>query len=341
MLTKFLRASLMVEETAVARIQKTILWRKEFGVEQVLTETFPEEFSQAGYVHGVDLVGRPVMFNVYGVHQEIFSGKLAQVKLHVMMLLTSSVFLDLNRFLRWRVQLMEHGIKQLDFHSANSLVQIHDYDGVSMFSSTESTKAAARETVKLFAEHYPELLAKKFFINVPWYMAGFYSFLQPLIPAKTAEKFVICSSGYKEDLLKVIPVDSLPVKYGGLSRLGNEKILVATPPELGKVTATAVTISARTFHAVEAKIEQAAEVYWEFVLLEDDIEFACNFVDHEGKLTSVEAVRKVEAAITVGKFAAPSAGTLKLVFDNSNSIFTSKLVYHRHLVVATPASATE
>ena len=79
----------MVEETAVARIQKTILWRKEFGVEQLLTETFPEEFAQAGYVHGVDLVGRPVMFNVYGVHQEIFSGKLAQVKLLVMMLLTS------------------------------------------------------------------------------------------------------------------------------------------------------------------------------------------------------------------------------------------------------------
>ena len=64
----------MVEETAVARIQKTILWRKEYKVEQVLEESFPEEFTQAGYVHGVDLVGRPVMFNVYGVHQEIFAG---------------------------------------------------------------------------------------------------------------------------------------------------------------------------------------------------------------------------------------------------------------------------
>jgi len=237
--------------------------------------------------------------------------------------LSVAVVADLGKFLHWRVKLMEIGTQLLNMTTVNTMVQIHDYEGVSMFSSNDATKAAAKETVKIFGDHYPELLSRKFFINVPWVLSGFYTFMLPFIPARTAKKFVVCSSSYKEELLAVIPAENLPIKYGGLSRMG---ILLEMIP-------LKTTVASRTFFASEIKVEQAATVFWEFVLLADDIEFACNFVDAEGKLTNVETVKKVGANLTIGKFDAPSAGTLKLIWDNGYSIFTSKTVFHRHSVV--------
>jgi len=333
---KYLKASEGVVDTAVTRILDTIKWRKEFVTEALLNRTFNDSFKDAGYVHKTDKQGRPVMYNIYGVHQDIFS--------------------DLQEFLKWRVQLMEKGVALLDLPNVDSMVQIHDYDGVSMFSSNEQTKAAAKETVKLFGDHYPELLSKKFFINVPWYMSGFYAFLKPFISSRTAEKFVICSSGYKEDMLNVISIENIPVKYGGLSITGNEIVagenaapaassasdatpnprfvLPFLPPkEIEAMPAVQVDVASGKFHTVEFKVEQApATLVWEFALFDNDIEFACTFVDDEGKLTNVQEVKKFGSNLNLGRAEFQTPGMVKLIWDNNYSFFTSKKVYYRYLL---------
>ncbi|KAF8315464.1 hypothetical protein DL93DRAFT_2079271 [Clavulina sp. PMI_390] len=143
-LAKFVRATDLNVQKATERLIATLKWREEFNIEGLLTETFPEDiFGNIGYIFGRDKEGRPLTYNVYG----------GDVKLE-------EVFKDLERFLRWRVQLMERAMRQLDFEKADSTVQVHDYAGVSSSSRTEQSKKAAAEATRIFGEHYPECLVR-------------------------------------------------------------------------------------------------------------------------------------------------------------------------------------
>ncbi|KAG5461755.1 MAG: hypothetical protein BJ554DRAFT_5998, partial [Olpidium bornovanus] len=106
-LIKFLRArSLHVDATA-AMLAASLAWREKFCVDAILDERFPEDvFRNVGYLHKTDRDGRPVCFNAYGN-------------------LAPEVFADVDRFVRWRVQFMEKGIRQgVDFVNADSMVQV-------------------------------------------------------------------------------------------------------------------------------------------------------------------------------------------------------------------------
>ena len=62
------------------------------------------------------------------------------------------------RFIRWRVQLMEKGVKLVDFITVDSMVQVHDYKGASMFGRTANSKQATKEIIKIMQDNYPEFL---------------------------------------------------------------------------------------------------------------------------------------------------------------------------------------
>ena len=76
-LEKYLVASEQSVEAALARVLKTIQWRKDFKLEEALTQEFGKDFDAAGFIHSVDMERRPIMYNVYGIHPEIFNGETA------------------------------------------------------------------------------------------------------------------------------------------------------------------------------------------------------------------------------------------------------------------------
>ena len=47
------------------------------------------------------------------------------------------------------------------------IFQVHDYKSISFLRQQSVVKAASTETIKIFAQNYPELLKEKFFVNVP------------------------------------------------------------------------------------------------------------------------------------------------------------------------------
>jgi hypothetical protein len=57
---------------------------------------------------------------------------------------------------------MERGIRQIDFETVDSMVQVHDYEGVGMSSRDANSKKAAKDATKLFQDYYPELLVQVF-----------------------------------------------------------------------------------------------------------------------------------------------------------------------------------
>jgi phosphatidylinositol transfer protein SFH5 len=100
------------------------------------------------------------------------------------------------------------------------IYQVHDYKSISFFSQPASVKTASKETIKVFAQNYPELLKEKFFINVPAVMGFMYGLMKLFVAAKTVKKFHPMSNGgalakeFGDSKVKGL-VDMLPPEYGG------------------------------------------------------------------------------------------------------------------------------
>ncbi|THU86219.1 CRAL/TRIO domain-containing protein [Dendrothele bispora CBS 962.96] len=201
-LMKFLRARNLSVRDAADMFVATLRWRDEFNVEAACKEEFPKDiFGNLGHIYGHDKQGHPVVYNVYGGHQDV-----------------TVVFSDVQRFLRWRVAFMEKSLESLDFETVDQQIQIHDYEGVSMSSRDANSKQAASEASSIFGAHYPEMLYKKFFINVPGYLSWIFWLFKPILPAKTFSKMAVVGSGAHaigKELLPLIDAKELPKRYGG------------------------------------------------------------------------------------------------------------------------------
>jgi hypothetical protein len=127
------------------------------------------------------------------------------------------LFGDLDAFLRWRVGLMELGIALLDFSDPETshVSQVHDYYNVSFFKMDPNTKQATSTTIKLFQDHYPEILDVKWFVNVPTLMGWMFSFAKLFLSKETVAKFRVLSNGH--DMANDIG-DYVPENYGGKAK---------------------------------------------------------------------------------------------------------------------------
>ncbi|TFY80038.1 hypothetical protein EWM64_g3974 [Hericium alpestre] len=201
-LMKWLRARNLNVAEAKTMMIATLRWRDEFKVDEALKEEFPEEvFGRIGHVFGKDKNGRPITYNLYGANKDI-----------------KAVFGDVQRFLRWRIKLMEEGIKKIDFETVDQMIQVHDYEGVSMRSRDENSKNAASEASSIFGSHYPEFLYSKLFVNVPGLMTWIFWIFRVIVPSATFAKMKVIGSGptaIGKEMLLLVPKDQLPKRYGG------------------------------------------------------------------------------------------------------------------------------
>ncbi|KAH7101554.1 CRAL-TRIO domain-containing protein [Auriculariales sp. MPI-PUGE-AT-0066] len=196
-LYKFLKARDMVLDNAKTMLVDALKWRQEMNIPAIMEEAFPEDvFGKLGVVAGKDNDGRPVTYNVYSESK----GKVAEV------------FGDLKRFIRWRVQLMEKGVAQLDFENVGDMIQVHDYSGLGSGDRTPESKTAASEASKIFGDNYPELLYRKYFVGVPGYLTWVFWLFKAIVPSQTFAKMQVVGIG-KEAIGKELL--QLPEKYGG------------------------------------------------------------------------------------------------------------------------------
>ncbi|KAG8717173.1 Non-classical phosphatidylinositol transfer protein (PITP) [Ceratobasidium sp. 394] len=206
-LVKFLRARALDVDEAGKMLISTLKWRAEFRAADTVNEKFDQNiFGKLGYVHGKDKEGRPITYNIYGGGQDL-----------------KEVFGDLVRFLRWRVGLMERGLREIDFVNVDAMVQVHDYAGVSMTSRDAQSKKAAAEATKLFQDYYPELLSAKFFVNVPSLFTWIFWLFKPLVSAQTLAKMKVVGTGPQtigKEMLPHVAESELPSQYGGKATLG-------------------------------------------------------------------------------------------------------------------------
>uniref|UniRef100_A0A2N9G9E4 CRAL-TRIO domain-containing protein n=1 Tax=Fagus sylvatica TaxID=28930 RepID=A0A2N9G9E4_FAGSY len=318
-LLKFLRARDFRVPDSLTMLLKCLAWRKEFGADNVVEEElgFKELEGVVAYMHGYDREGHPVCYNAYGVFKDRD--------------MYERIFGDeekLQKFLRWRVQVLERGINLLHFKpgGVNSIIQVTDLKDM----PKRELRVASNHILSLFQDNYPEMVARKIFINVPWYFSVLYSMFSPFLTQRTKSKFVISKEGnVAETLYKFIRPEDVPVQYGGLSRLSD---LQNGPPK----PASEFTVKGGEKVNIQIEgIEAGATITWDIVVGGWDLEYSAEFVPGaEGSYTiAVEKPRKIaanEEAIH-NSFTPREAGKMVLSVDNTASR-RKKVAAYRYIV---------
>lgn len=154
-LLKFLRARDFRVRDAHAMLLRCAAWRAEFRADAVLDEDlgFKDLEGVVAYMHGWDREGHPVCYNAYGVFKDRD--------------MYDRVFGDgerLARFLRWRVQVMERGVRALHLRpgGVNAIIQVTDLKDM----PKRELRAASNQILSLFQDNYPEMVARKV-TNIP------------------------------------------------------------------------------------------------------------------------------------------------------------------------------
>lgn len=131
-------------------LKSTLIWRHDFKTDDILNEDlgFKELENVVAYMHKHDRQGRPVCYNAYGAFKDKDTYE--------------NVFGDeekLNKFLRWRIQVLENGIGLLDFKpgGVNSIIQVTDLKDM----PKRELRVASNHVLSLFQDNYPELVARK------------------------------------------------------------------------------------------------------------------------------------------------------------------------------------
>ncbi|XP_062094951.1 patellin-6 [Humulus lupulus] len=318
-LLKFLRARDFRVADSFNMLSKCLAWRKEFGADVVLDEElgFKELEGVVAYMQGYDREGHPVCYNAYGVFRDKD--------------MYERIFGDedkLKKFLKWRVQVLERGINLLHFKpgGVNSLIQVTDLKDM----PKRELRVASNQILSLFQDNYPEMVARKIFINVPWYFSMLYSVFSPFLTQRTKSKFVISKEGnVAETLYKFIRPEDVPVQYGGLSRPSDFQ---NGPPK----PASEFTVKGGEKVNIQIEgIEAGATITWDIVVGGWDLEYSAEFVPcNEGSYTiAVEKTRKVnpsEEAIH-NSFTSKEPGKLVLSVDNTTSR-RKKVAAYRYIV---------
>ncbi|TYG46548.1 hypothetical protein ES288_D11G264700v1 [Gossypium darwinii] len=290
-LLKFLRARDFKVKEAFVMLKNTILWRKEFGIDELVEQDLGDDLSKVVFMHGFDKEGHPVCYNVFGEfrNKELYQKKISDEEKR-------------QNFLRWRIQFLEKSIRKLDFRP-----------GPAKWVLRQATKQA----LHLLQDNYPEFVARQVFINVPWWYLAVNKMINPFLTQRTKSKFVFAGPSKSADtLFRYITAEQVPVKYGGLSK-GSE---FATTEIV-----TEITVKPAAKHTVEFPVTEACLVRWEVRVIGWGVNYGADFVPsgENSYAVIIQKARKVAASteepVVCDNFKVGEAGKVVLTIHNPSS----------------------
>jgi len=326
-LLKFLRAREFKVKEAMAMLKSAVLWRKRFGIDELLgADLGLPELENVVFYRGADRESHPVCYNVYGEFQdkELYEKAFGDEEKR-------------ERFLKWRIQLLERGIReQLDFSPSGicSMVQVTDLKNSPPMLGKH--RAVTRQALALLQDNYPEFVAKKVFINVPWWYLAANKVMSPFLTQRTKSKIVFCSPGKSaETLFRFIAPEQVPVQFGGLYKEDDTEFSTSD-------AVTELTVKPSSKETVEIPATENSTVVWELRVLGWEVSYGAEFTpDAEGGYTViVQKTRKVpahEEPIMKGSFKVNEPGKVLLTVNNPAS--KKKKLLYRFKVKSTAESA--
>eukprot|EP00475_Leptophrys_vorax_P010723 TRINITY_DN1729_c0_g1_i2.p1 TRINITY_DN1729_c0_g1~~TRINITY_DN1729_c0_g1_i2.p1 ORF type:complete len:364 (-),score=88.42 TRINITY_DN1729_c0_g1_i2:771-1862(-) len=170
----------------------------------------------------------------------------------------------------------------------------------------------------------PELLGESIVINTPWFFNMIWQIVKPWLDKRTLAKVhILGGAGSEQQLEEYIDRKFIPTILGGDDPA--PKMIVPDPLKgLDKIDVAAGRKQEFEFHAQNAPLS----ICWKWSPVAKDISFYVTFVDADDQEDQVVENSRISATGEVfdGSFVTSKPGTLKIVFDNSFSYWTSKQV---------------
>ncbi|CAN7008784.1 hypothetical protein IGI04_011115 [Brassica rapa subsp. trilocularis] len=325
-LLKFLRARDFKPQEAYSMLTKTLQWRMEFNIEELLDENLGDHLDKVVFMQGQDRENHPVCYNVYGefqdkdLYQKTFSDEEKR-----------------DRFLRWRIQFLEKSIRKLDFVAGgvSTICQVNDLKNSPGPGKTE-LRVATKQALNLLQDNYPEFISKQIFINVPWWYLAFYRIISPFMTQRSKSKLVFSGpSRSAETLFKYISPEHVPVQYGGLSVDNCDCNSDFTHED----TATEITVKPTTKQTVEIIVYERCTIVWEIRVVGWEVMYGAEFVpeNKEGYTVIIQKPRKVASGdepVVSQSFKVGEVGKILLTVDNPTS--NKKILIYRFKVKPLP-----
>ncbi|KAG9136701.1 hypothetical protein Leryth_004477 [Lithospermum erythrorhizon] len=317
-LLKFLRARDFKVKEAFAMLRNTMVWRKEYKVDELVDEELEDHLEKVVFMHGSDKEGHSVCYNVYGEFQnkELYSKTFSDEEKR-------------GKFLRWRIQFLERSIRKLDFSPGgiNTIFQVSDLKN-SPGPGKRDLRIATRQALQLLQDNYPEFVAKQVFINVPWWYLAFYTMINPFLTQRTKSKFVFAGPSKTADtLFKYIAPEQVPLQYGGLL----VDLCDCNPEFTLDDPVTELIVKPTTKQTVEIIVHEKCIIVWELRVVGWDVSYSAEFVSNvEGAYTMIlqkkTKMSPKDEPVVAGSFKVSELGKILLTINNPQSK-KKKLLY--------------
>ncbi|KAG8638198.1 patellin-4 [Manihot esculenta] len=314
-LLMLLRAREFKTSDAFEMLRSILKWRKENKIDSILEEDIEADLGSMAYMEGNDRNGHPVCFNIFAVFgNDELHGKTFEEKRE--------------KFMWGRIQLMEKGIRKLDFKpgGASAILQINDLKNTPLPTKKE-LRNATKKAVELLQDNYPEFVAKNIFINVPFWYYAYSALFSPTLSPRSKSKFVYARSAKVTDtLLKYIAASQIPVQYGGLKRETDSEFSVDDDAQEAIVKAG----SQETIEIPAPETEQT--LIWDLTVSGWEVNYKEEFVPtDEGSYTIiVQKGRRItwQDGTIRNSFTNKEPG--KLVITIENGAFKKKRILYRY-----------
>ncbi|OBZ72137.1 CRAL-TRIO domain-containing protein C23B6.04c, partial [Grifola frondosa] len=185
---KYLRATKWASaHAAIKRLEETLVWRREYGVYDIITASHvePEAVTGKMVIFGYDVEGRPALY--LRPSRQNTSESIRQVQFVVY-------------FLELLPDLMGPGVETLAL-----MVDFAD-------RAKNPSLGQARTVLNILQTHYPERLGRAFVINLPFLVNAFFRLIMPFIDPMTRPKLRFNPSCIAEGLFTP---DQLLREWGG------------------------------------------------------------------------------------------------------------------------------
>ncbi|CAK9435306.1 uncharacterized protein LODBEIA_P57290 [Lodderomyces beijingensis] len=220
-LLRFLRARKFDLALAKEMFIECEKWRDEFGTNTIMKDFKYEEKPIVAkmyptYYHKTDKDGRPVYYE-----------ELGKVDLNKMLKITTQERMLKN--LVWEYEAMVKYRLPACSREAGHLVEtsctILDLKGISI-STAYNVIGYVREASKIGQDYYPERMGKFYLINAPFGFSTAFKLFKPFLDPVTVSKIHIYGYSYTKQLLRQIPPQNLPQKYGGMDPATDDELLL-------------------------------------------------------------------------------------------------------------------
>ncbi|CUM68339.1 uncharacterized protein PRCAT00006061001 [Priceomyces carsonii] len=218
-LLRFLRARRFDLEKAKVMFTNCEKWREDFGTNNILQDFHYDEKPLVAklypqYYHETDNDGRPVYY------EELGAVNLSQMlKITTQERMLKNLVWEYEAFTRNRLPACSRKIGYL----VETSCTIMDLKGISLSSAYQVT-TYVREASRIGQDYYPERMGKFYCINAPFGFSTVFKLFKPFLDPVTVSKIHILGSSYQKDLLKQIPAENLPKKYGGKSNVTDQEL---------------------------------------------------------------------------------------------------------------------